>query len=162
MGSGTFGLGFDGTTMAPALLPLSPTRTAKRDEAEAEAEAEAAAAAADVMEQVLDQIDRRDEDMTMLKASPAAGVANLDRMGVCERNELELSIEQQADFSRDQANAIVYEDLGLILTVSRAFLGAMPPRTCRVVCSYRCPHVSHADWCLQSDVVPVSPLQVRA
>ena len=34
-----------------------------------------------------------------------------------------------------------------------------PPRTHRMICLLlSCPYMSHADWCLQSDVVPVSRL----
>ena len=34
-----------------------------------------------------------------------------------------------------------------MLTISHECLGAMPPRTRRMVCSTGCPRVSRADWC---------------
>ena len=43
-------------------------------------------------------------------------------------------------------------DLGLIWTISRAFLSSTLPYTCRMICSTWCPCLSDADWCLQSDV----------
>ena len=51
-------------------------------------------------------------------------------------------------------------DLGLILIISFAFPGVVPPRTRRIPFPSSCPYLSAADWCLQSDVVPDSPLQV--
>ena len=87
--------------MAPALLSLSPSPATEHP-------TPLGTAALNVMEpadRVLEQIDQRYEDVAMLKfeASPA----DTHPMGPCERHELELGVEQQAEFSRDQANAIV-------------------------------------------------------
>ena len=46
-------------------------------------------------------------------------------------------------------------DLGLILTISHAFLGAVPYHTHRTARSSSSSRVLHAEWCLQSDAVLV-------
>ena len=46
-------------------------------------------------------------------------------------------------------------------TISRAFLSATPPRTRCGPCSTWCPGLPHADWCLQSDVMPDLGLQAQ-
>ena len=42
---------------------------------------------------------------------------------------------------------------------SRIFLSDAPPGKCRVLCSTACPCRSHADWCLESDVMTKFGLQ---